>query len=169
MLTAYLPVPFLWAWATWGRSAWYRFVPDPYGVLLLFMFLCGLVGGFVLLFRVGQLLHRMGARFPMAEAGILALGLPLAVLFVANEVDGGPSSLTLMWELPVYPYGSPVVYQDVPAWFTPPSDLLDEPILWVLLVIPLWSASLVVRLLVVYRPGRCAVRRRPSSAPSSER
>jgi hypothetical protein len=94
----------------------------------------------------------------MAEAWVLALAVVAAILNASGSGDAGPSSLTFLYSLPVYPYGIPGLYIDVIARPPYPSPL-REPLLWAYLALSVWSLSLVLRLLYHYRASAIAAER----------
>jgi hypothetical protein len=144
LCTTHFLIPF--AWAT-DPSEYKR---GPIALLLLAMLLGGLAGGFALLIRIGQLLRRTGAWVSMGAAWVAAGGLVALIFFVAGDSPEDPSSLSLMFGLPLYPYGPPWVYQYFSRWeqFDP-----AEPLVWVFLALPLLGVSLMLRLAWAYRPA----------------
>ena len=156
LATAYLLLPFLWAWATWRYHPGRQWLPVPYAWPELFLQLCGWLGSFFLLLRVAQLFGRQKWRVSRAEAWLLALAVPALALWASDAMDNGPSSLTAMWDLPVYPFGAVVAHHAIRDSFAYDySSLLvlewDGLLVWPHLVLPVWALSLFLRLLLAYR------------------
>jgi hypothetical protein len=152
----YLSVPMLWAAMTWDGMPFG--LPPADRIALLVLDLVGLLAGIGLLLRVGQLLRRRRAFISMVEAWVLALAVAAAIVYASGNGDQGPSSLTFLYSLPVYPYGIPEIYINVIARPPYPSPL-REPLLWAYLALPVWSLSLVLRLLCRYRASAIAAER----------
>ena len=148
LTTANLLVPFCWAWATWNDE----YVYGAPGLVLMCLHFCGLAGGAALLVRVGQLVRRVGRRVAFVESLLLALAVPASVFYALSVGNRGPSSLAMMCDLPVYPFGIPWVFEAVIDVLSPPTSW-SEPAVWVYLILPLWSLSLLVRLIIAYRPS----------------
>lgn len=164
LVTAYALTPFVWAWVTWHHDPWWR-IGYPMGLPVAILEWAGIAGGVGLFARVSQLMRRRRAWAATVEAWLLAIVVPGAVLYASGVVDAGPSSLTMMFDLPVYAYGMPVLYERFIFRSFPTH--LDELVVWVYLVLPLWSAWLLLRLAWRYRGTSTAPPREPAPlAPS---
>jgi hypothetical protein len=145
-----LLMPFAWALVTWRD--WDRAYTNR-SDLVPFVF-AALAGGFFLLVHVGLLAWRLRVRrlraFAVAEACALALLVPASgMLAWIGTRDDNSTSLSMMFELPAFPYGAPAVLQWVvrsPLWRS------NDPLRWAFLAVPLWSLSLIIRLLIWARP-----------------
>ena len=127
------------------------------------MQLGGWLGSFLLLLRVAQLFRRQKRGLARVEAWLLALAVPALALWASDAMDNGPSSLTAMWDLPVYPFGATVAYHAIRASFAYDYTSMlvlewDQFLVWPYLVVPVWALSLFLRLLHAYRSSASSPR-----------
>lgn len=165
LATAYALTPLVWAAVTWRHDPWWS-APYPLGLPLELLEFAGTAAGAGLLVRASQLMRRRKATLAAVEAWLLAVAVPGSVLYAEGAVDAGPSSLSMMFDLPVYPYGMPVVYTDIVLPSLP--EGLREWVIWAYLILPLWSAWLLVRLAMRYRPRALAPQGEPQPRTPSE-
>ena len=156
LATAYLMLPFLWAWATWPYHSGRQWMPPGLVLPALLLLLCGWVGSFFLLLRLAQLFRRQKWRVSRVEAWLLAPAVPALALWASDAMDNGPSSLTAMWDLPVYPFGAVVAHHAIGDSFEYDYTSMlvlewDQFLVWPYLVVPVWALSLFLRLLLAYR------------------
>jgi hypothetical protein len=160
----YLVLPFAWAWATWDDM----YVRGVRASALLALAFVGWASAFLLLVRLGLVVRQLRRRWaPLVEAWILAVLVPCVATFAALlERRGGSTSLSLMFGLPAFPYGVPSLFQGVLRWLPRFRSDWAELLTWALLVgVPLWSLSLMLRVLVWSRPrGENAVTSAEASA-----
>jgi hypothetical protein len=111
--TAYLLLPFAWAWGTWET----QYPEFPRMVPFLVLLFCGLAVGIAAFWRVGQLLRRRGAWLFALLAYVTAFAVLFGALAVISPGFGfgrdDPSSLGLMAGIIHYPFGSPDVLFEV--------------------------------------------------------
>jgi hypothetical protein len=152
--TAYLLLPFAWAWATWDT----QYPEFPRLIPHLVLLLGGLLVAFALFWRVGQLLRRRGAWLLALLARLLAVAVPLGTLVALSpgfrfDYDD-PSPLGLMATVPQYPFGSPAVLFEVMR------DLAQGSVfhfwVWFFALPPVMTLLLLVRIWFAYRPSAIA-------------
>jgi hypothetical protein len=149
--TAYMLVPFCWAWPTWDtqypRGA--RLIP------FLALLIAGLLSAFALLWRVGQILRRREAWLLALLARLLAVAVTLgSFLLLTPGYQFGrddPSSLGLMLSLPSYPFGSPELLFDIISELA--RGRFANYWLWVFLAPLMLTIMLFARIWFAYRPS----------------
>jgi hypothetical protein len=148
--TAYLLVPFAWAWAAWDtqNASLARSMP---GIVL---FVAGFLNGFIVLWRIAQILQRGGAWLLALFARLLALAVPITSLIFWSDGfgEGDPSSLGLMLGLPVYPFGRPGILGT--ALRNILQGRVDWPKYWLVLIPPILAAFVVGWIWILCRPSR---------------
>lgn len=144
-LTLYLVCPFIIP--AFGES-----VSGPAALSLLVLFLCGVVGVAMLTGTVGGLFRRIGRGWAAGEAATLAVVNAGANVFafLLPFGHGGISSLDLMLDLPVHPYGMPRALREAFSDSVYHGHL--SPILLGFVGLALWNAVLIVRLAAAYWP-----------------
>ena len=144
-LTLYLLCPFI-------IPAFGERLTGPAALSVLVLFLCGVVGVAMLTGTVAGLFSRIGRGWAASEAATLAVvNAGAAVfLFLLPFGHGGISSLDLMLDLPVHPYGMPRALREAVRHLARPGDY--SLILLGFLGVTLWNAVLMARLAAAFRP-----------------
>ena len=144
-LTLYLLCPFVIP--AFGES-----VTGPAALSVLVLFLCGVVGVAMLTGTIAGLFSRIGRGWAASEAATLAVvNAGAAVfLFLLPFGHGGISSLDLMLDLPVHPYGMPRALRE--AFKASVYYRHYSPILLGFAGLAIWNAVLTARLAAVYWP-----------------
>jgi hypothetical protein len=147
-------------WARWPLSL-YLLCPflapgfgetmnGPAALTILFLFLCGIVGGAALLWHVAGLFDRIHHRWTAGETGTLAVVNTLAAVlaFLMPWGHGGISSLDLMLDLPLVPYGMPRALRRVAELVV--QGATADPVLVAYASLALWNGVLMARLFRSY-------------------
>ena len=159
-LTLYLACPFL-------APAFGEPINGPAAVSIMVLFLCGIVGQVSLMACVMGLFSRIGRSWASAEAAFLSVFNTGAAIFafLIPAGHGGISSLDLILDLPVYPYGMPELLRE--AVRRTVEDQAD-PVLIGFGALALWNALLMGRLAACYLPlCRINLAEHAGAAPSS--
>jgi hypothetical protein len=157
----YVLGPFSWALATWNDD-YPRDLPWVWvGALAI---LSGWVGCLFFMLRVRQIALRLRMFAVPAEASVLAIATPCVagLTMLPTGRGGGTTSLTFMFTIPTFPFGGASAIRSALRHVT---DWFDSGIELLVVVAPLWTLSVLIRLAV-----RCrAVRVRRVKAVIDER
>ena len=145
LLTLYLVCPFI-------LPAFGETMSGPAALTVLVLFLFGVVGVAMLTGTVAGLFRRVGRGWAASEAATLAVLNAGANVFafLLPFGHGGISSLDLMLDLPVNPYGMPRALRDAVHGSVYYGE--HSVILLGFAALALWNALLIVRLAAAYWP-----------------
>jgi hypothetical protein len=155
-LTAYAVVPFF-------APAFGESMSGPAAVSILALVLAGVVGVAALTACVADLFRRTGMRRTGFESATLAVINPAAAVmaFLLPAGHGGISSLDLMLDLPMHPFGTPAMLRVALRLLVDGNDMMVVLVPFVLVAI--WNVLLMARLEARYRP----LARRPAQDPAA--
>jgi hypothetical protein len=150
LMTAHLLMPFIWGLANLREPA--RRSDEAWHYLYWAAMYCGVGGMLAATVCLGRAIRRLGGWGGRVEAWLLGVAIAggTAFLHLGGMQSRGSTSLSMMFHLPAYPYGPPVIYEIL-------SDLLPHglghPVILFIVGVILWSLSFPVRLLLCRSQG----------------